>query len=133
MVLLVGCGVLAASGVAQAQPMRPGQWEITTRTEMTGMPAPIPDQTVSVCVRGQTEDRPPIGSDGTCTFSNYRKSGNSATWQMACSAMGNMTGEGRIDYAGDRYTGESVMKMEIMPGQTMQMRSGYSGRRVGDC
>jgi hypothetical protein len=130
---LVCALAISASGQVRAQQMRPGQWEVTTRTEMSGLPMQMPDRTVAICVTAQNQNKPPIGSDGSCTFSNYRTSGNSATWQMACSGAASMTGDGRIDFAGDTYVGGSVMNVVVGPGQSMQMRMNYSGRRVGDC
>ena len=110
-----------------------GQWEVTTQTEMSGMPVQMPARVRLICITSQDMDGPPIGADPSCTISNYRKSGSSATWQMACRGEANMTGEGRIDFHGNTYSGGSVMSIQMAPGQAMQMRMTYSGRRIGNC
>jgi len=133
MLCLAGTLVASAYDHAAAQQMHPGRWEVTSRIEMSGLPMQMPAQTRTICVSNQNAGQPPIATDGSCTFSNYQISSNSATWHMSCSGQANMTGDGRIDFSGDTYTGGSVMNMEISPGQSMQVRMNYSGRRVGDC
>lgn len=117
----------------QAQ-MRAGKWEVTSVTEMTGMPMPmkIPPLSFSMCFDKPVPDKPPIAADKSCKFSNYKVTGDAASWKMECEGHGKMTGEGSILFKGDTYTGSSTMVMQ-MGGMSMQMKNTYSGKRLGDC
>lgn len=119
---------------AQSQQMRPGKWEVTSTSEMTGMPMQmkIPPVTFSLCVDKQIPDKPPIAADKSCKFSNYKLSGEVATWKMDCGGHGKMSGEGSIQFKGDTYTGSSILTMS-MGGMSVQMKNNYSGKRLGEC
>lgn len=131
-VFSLSCCILISS--AYSQQMRPGKWEVTSTSEMSGMPMPmkIPAVTFSMCIDKQLPDKPPIAADKSCKFSNYKVTGDAASWKMECDGHGKMAGEGSIQFKGDTYTGNSTMVMK-MGGMSMQMKNTYSGKRLGDC
>ena len=128
--IILSCMQISSS---QAQ-MRSGKWEVSSTTEMSGMPMQmkIPPVTFSMCIDKQPPDKPPIAADKSCKFSNYKVTGDAATWKMECEGHGKMSGEGSILFKGDTYTGASSMVMQ-MGGMSMQMKNTYSGKRLGDC
>lgn len=130
MALLAG---IALSQQANAQQMREGKWEITSKAEMSGMPMQMPAQKVTICVDAKNKDKPPIGADNSCKFSNQKTSGNTMTWKMECTGQAKMTGEGSMSFSGDSYTGSSTMNMDMGGGEIMKMKNSYSGKRLGNC
>ncbi len=125
--------ILITSTTTFAQQMREGKWEITSKTEMIGMPMQIPAQTVAICVDAKNQGKPPIMADSSCKFSNQKSSGNTMSWKMECMGDTKLSGEGSLTFTGDAYTGSASMRMDIGGGETMSMKNTYSGRRIGNC
>lgn len=133
---LAALTALAATATFAAPPnMAPGLWEITTRTEMPGMPMAMPAQTIRHCFRASdlkdTRDSLPV--DKECRIEDLSQSGNAVSWKMSCkTGGGSMRGEGRITHDGQSYSGTVSLRGRV-EGQDVAMNSTYSGRRVGDC
>lgn len=132
-------GMAAVPAAHAASPMKPGLWEITVTNDISGMPVKQPPVTVRQCYRPEDVKDPqrmvPRQSDPNfkCDTRNYKLSGDTATWTLACSGSGvNMTGKGSMTMKGDSYSGASSMEMN-MAGKTMKMSQTMSGKRVGEC
>ena len=129
-VALLVCTAIAYGAAAQQNPMRPGRWEVTAQMEMPGMQMPAMKN--SQCITQQQIDSPthavPTGPDSKdCKVSDYKVSGNTITWNMACASQG-MTGSGELKFNGDAYEG----LVKIMA-QQREMNMKFNGKRVGDC
>lgn len=129
--------IVVASVIAQS-PIRPGRWEVTMQMQMPGSTIQMPEMKSTRCVTPEDSKDPsrslPSGPEGRggqksdCKMSDYKVSGNTATWKMACTGPQPMTGTSEMTFTDDSYT--STMKMDSAQGQmTMKM----SGKRVGDC
>ena len=114
---------------------RSGQWEITAKSEMEGMPVSMPAQKVSICIdKANTESgRPPIIADKSCSFSDYKASQGEASWKMHCTGQMEMTGTGHIKFTDNEYSGSSEMVMDAGEGSSMKMKQVFSAKRLGDC
>jgi uncharacterized protein DUF3617 len=124
--------VTAADAPAQQNPMRPGRWEVTAQMDMPGMPVQMPAMKNTQCITQQQIDSPthavPSGPNSNdCKVSDYKVSGNTVTWNMACPSQ-DMTGSGELKFNGDTY--EGLVKMLA---QQKQMTMKFNGKRVGDC
>jgi hypothetical protein len=103
--------------------------------EMPGMPMKMPPMKTARCVTQQEIDSPnrglpsgPQKNPNDCKITDYKQSGNSVSWNVACSGQQPMTGSGELKFNGDAYDG--IMKM-IMNQQQMTMK--LAGKRLGDC
>ena len=126
--------VLAQSG------LRPGQWETTTQMQMPNMPAgfQMPAQKNTLCITPELAKDPANvvprqsgrgrGGKDDCKVSDYKTTGNTVTWTMACTSPDKMTATGEMTFGDDSYT--STMKMVMSQGE-MSMKT--TGKRVGDC
>ena len=137
--LCVAIAVFAcASAVAAQSPIRPGRWETVAQMEMPNMPVKMPEMKSTRCVtpeqakdpasalpRGPQDGR---GGANDCKVSDYKVSGKTVTWQMACTTPQPMTSPGEMTFTDDTYTG--TMKMNSPQG-VMLMK--VSGTRLGDC
>lgn len=135
---VVTAAVLAICAAVFAQGQRKdGQWEITMKMEMPGMPMALPPVVTKRCITPAEANDPlkamPNGGSGgrepKCTTSDYKMEGNKATWAMKCEGTMPMTGTGEITYTENAYTG--LMKMDMGGGGGMTMT--YSGKRLGEC
>jgi len=119
-------------GTAMAGPnMNPGKWEITTETEMVGMPMSVPPVTHVQCIT--EEDLVPQSKEASneCQVTDVKEDGDTVSWKIKCSGQGGqMDGTGTITYSGD--TMEGVMDM-VIKSAGMTVKNKISGRRIGPC
>jgi hypothetical protein len=115
--------------------MREGEWEITTQTEMPGMPFSMPPVTVTQCLT--KENLVPSGQEPgqeKCEVLDVKVSGNTVSWCMRCRDEGStMEGRGEITYHGDTFEGVTHIDVESPSEGGMQMTNKMKGRRIGDC
>jgi len=130
--LLVMATVLTAP--AQAAPaFEEGEWEITSQTEIPGMPFTPPAVTMRQCLTLQ--DRIPQGKDasGECSVVDVNSSGDTVHWTMRCNdANGSTEAKGEVTYSGKSMQGVSHITTSSR-GETMQMTSRMGGHRIGSC
>jgi len=119
-------------GTAFAGPnLNPGKWEITTQTEMAGMPMSIPPVTHTQCLKGKDLIPQSQEAGKECQVTDIKTSGDTVSWKIVCSGQnGRMEGTGEVTYSGDRM--EGVMNM-VIQGAGMQVKNKISGQRIGDC
>ena len=136
LVALAAC--VAVTAVSAQSPVRPGRWEVTMQMDMLNMPMKMPAMKSVQCVtpeqakdpaaslpRGPQDGR---GGKNDCKVSDYKMSGNTATWKMTCTSPQPMTSTGEMTFTDDSYAG--TMKMDSPQGpMTMKV----NGTRVGDC
>lgn len=123
------------SDAAAQNPMRPGNWEVTMQMDMPGMPVKMPPMKTTQCVTQQQIDSPnrglpsgPQKNPNDCKITDYKASGNTVSWNVACTGQQPMTGTGELRFDGDAYDG--VIKMAM---NQQQMTMKMAGRRLGDC
>lgn len=129
LVSLAGC----LSGQERAIDLNPGLWEITTTTEMEGMPGMSPPpQTHTQCITAESLVPQSEEASDACQMSDVETDGNTVSWKVTCSEQegGGMEGTGTITYNGD--TMEGTMEM-VMPAAGMTVKNTIAGKRIGDC
>jgi len=130
--LLVMIPVLTAPALA-APAFQEGEWKITTRTEIPGMPFTPPTVTMRQCLT--LKDRIPQGKDdtGECKVVDVSSSGDTMRWTMRCNdATGTTEAKGEVTYSGKTMKGISYITSSSR-GETMQMTSRMKGHRIGPC
>ena len=126
-VLLIGASISFAGSDVN---FKSGKWEITTKTEMEGGMA-MPSHKSTQCLNNDDIVPQNTQPGQECVVTNTKISGNTVTWEMACSgAQGEMKGTGIISYKGDTFEGEMIM---AIPMANMKITSNMSGRRIGKC
>ena len=126
--MLVSTALLIGHAWAGPQ-MNPGQWEITTKTEMAGMPPQ--SITHTQCI---TNDDPvPMSDDASreCQVTDIVTNGDTISWKIVCGGQGGgMEGTGQITYRGDTMDGTMYM---AIAGSNVQVTNYLTGHRVGNC
>lgn len=132
--LLTASTVLAAGGMMQT-----GQWEITSSTEIEGMPHHMPPSTSTHCVKPEDVKDPEAmvrksqQSKDDCEIKDVKVEKNTVTWSVECHRRGNVKGTGTMVYSGDSYEGTITMQMEESQRGPMKITTHIKGRRIGDC
>lgn len=130
--LLLAITVITSTSEGAAPGMKEGLWEITTTTEMTGMPIKPAPVTITHCytkedVKSSKEVIPK--QQGNCTITDMKQSGSKITWKMICTGENAGKGEGEMVFKGDTaYEGYQKFTM-----QGMKMTSRYKAKRIGNC
>jgi hypothetical protein len=127
--VVMGTMLLLPSGVF-AEGIREGYWEITSQSEMPGMPMKIPATTVKHCYSKEDvkDQKKVLARDKNCTMTDYKVSGNKVTWAMKCTGQSAGTFNGETLFSTDAYT--STMKMKSQ-GHNMTVK--VKGKRLGEC
>jgi hypothetical protein len=122
--------LLMTVAAAERIDMNEGLWEVTTTTEMPGVPFEIPPMTFTQCITEQDLVPQNEQPDNECTLSDNRISGNTVTWSIVCRGEGGSSrGDGTITYHGDSFEGN----MEMSMAEGMEMINHMQGRRIGAC
>ncbi|MBN2654969.1 MAG: DUF3617 family protein [Nitrospirae bacterium] len=120
-----GCGSSASAG----PDIKDGLWEITTTTDMPGMPAGLMKPfTHSTCL--SKKDSVPNGEqDSGCKMQDVKTIGNTVSWTMLCKEG---VTKGKITYAGSSFDGatETVIKAD---GTEMKVNNTMKGKYLGPC
>jgi len=119
-------------GIAFAGPnVKPGKWEITTKTEMTGMPMTIPPVTHTQCLKEGNLVPQSEEANQECKVSDVKVSGDTVSWKLVCSGKnGRMEGTGKTTYSGETMEGEMRM---VIQGAGVEVKNKISGKRIGEC
>ncbi|MGV1099681.1 DUF3617 domain-containing protein [Thiovibrio sp. JS02] len=128
--------LLCCTGSAAAGEGPDELWEVRSKTEMPGMPFPMPAQTVTVCIpKGQEKDPSksiPQDPNQQCKMTDVKVSGNKMTWKMVCTGENPMTGNGEMEYGPGHYSGRMQMQGK-QGGEPFEMATSYEGKKVGSC
>ncbi|GEM_PF-287073 len=120
----------APEAAAPSVNMQDGEWEITTKIDMPGMPAEaMKPHSVKTCL---TRDKyvPEADPQQTdCTMKNQKIDGNTVSWTVVCK---DTTGTGTITYAGDTFNGQMESSTRI-EGKEMKTKMAMIGKRLGPC
>ncbi len=124
--------VSVAAAIAAAPIYQEGQWEITTITDIPGMPKEMAKpHTYKTCLTAkEAVPRPEDRTDRQCKITDQSVSGNTATWKMVCTD--GTTGEGKITYAKTSYEGVFTMTTTA-EGRKMVIKNKMTGRYLGPC
>ncbi len=132
MVFCLACGLSCSRG-SGGLALEEGQYEITYKSEMPGMPVSMPPVTVTQCLTKQN----PVPNQSTgnqeCRITEMKTEGDTVTWTMECTQGGStMHATGTITFQGDRLQGETRMEMGPEAGNRVIITH-MEGRRTGPC
>lgn len=128
--LLMVLVLLVCFACAPAGPnMKEGEWEITTKMEMTGMPMQFPPQTHTQCLSGTDLVPQKIEAGQNCKMIKQDIKGDTVTWVMECETnQGTALFNGQVTYQGETFKGVITMK----EGGT-EITMTQSGKWIGKC
>jgi hypothetical protein len=124
------CCLLAVAVYAWAQGRRAGLWEVTSTTTFQQSPIPggIPGMggphTNQVCVTQAMVDKyngPPPQQRGDCQISNFAKSADGFSANVACTGRTAMSGTVEAHYTGDGHGTTTMHLTGSMQGKPLEM------------
>jgi hypothetical protein len=123
-----------AAASADAQTMQPGEWEFTSTLSSPILPQPQVS-TINECI-SEADAKDPTRFSGRdqaqgCTVTPGARGADSFSWTLSCPQQG-MTGTGRISFGPGMIVSDVRMTVAAQ-GQTMEMQSRTTGRRLGPC
>jgi len=102
-------------------------WEMTTTTEVKGMPETTRISTVCM-KKGATYKPVKTPAQKKCEIVDVEVSGDTIKWKMECSGRNPMKGSGRMERNGNMMKGGMEMASENL-GMTQEI----SGKLIGSC
>lgn len=129
--MLIGMAFFVAN--AWGLDLQDGQYEVTSKVEMPGMPMQMPPVIVTQCITQQA----PVPNQNTanqhCKTIDMKTKDKTVTWKMECNQQGQkMQASGKMHYYGDRFEGTINSIMSTQSGN-MTITTVVSGKRLGDC
>lgn len=110
--------------------LQDGEWEITMKVEMPGMPAEaMMPHTIKTCLTKDNYVPETDQQQSDCKIESQKIDGNTVSWTVVCKET---TSKGTITYAGDSMEGlmESTTKVE---GKAINTKMTMNGKRIGSC
>lgn len=132
--LLIALACTLPVGLACAQEMTPGLWELTMQMKMQGMA--MPPQKFTHCYTPQdiaAGKQYAMDEKSNCTIRNLKNVGGNISYDMSCEGDGSkMAGSVKGTISASAFSLEQ--KLRMTPDQGMgDMLSFIKGRRLGDC
>ena len=130
----VAAAAFATPALAQQPNLTEGNWEISTKMEIPGMPFQMPAQKHNQCITKKEFVPDQSDKNRDCKMSDQKVSGNTVSWKMYCKGKDGITeGEGKITYNGGSYDGQMTAKMTPPKGEAMTMKMSFAGKHTGPC
>jgi len=133
LMLIVGVAQLSAAPAA----MQEGNWEITMKMDMAGMPFAMPPMTVTHCytkedVKDSSKTIPSTSKKkDDCETKDVKVAGNKVTWKIQC--KDGSTGTGEMESQKTSYSGMMTFEKPDKKGGTSKIVYHMSAKRLGDC
>ena len=110
--------------------LEPGTWEITSRTEVEGVPEPKAITHMHCLKAEDTKDPSRIfgTSDAGCEFTEKNDTGSVMTFKVVCRMEPPVRGAGSVRYGPHSLNGDLEIRLE-----NFVTRSQITGRRIGGC
>jgi len=129
---------LPASAAAETS-IEPGQWKVTTKTQMNG--ATMPPQVKARCLTPeQARDvaktfGPEVGTvNSTCERSEFAVSGRVLKWGLQCKGQLDMVVAGEFNFDSQTHYTATVASKGWMAGKLMSdVKTELEGEHVGEC
>ena len=133
--------IVSTWAVAQMMPQHPKTfiagsgpdelWEVTTKTEMSGMS--LPGQTSQICIKkGRNVGEESVPKQDNCKVTEMRTQGNKTIFAMECTGEEPMSMRGETSATPTSFDSKMSMK-GTRRGNDMQMNMTSSGKRIGAC
>ena len=121
---------------ADAIPVEPGLWAMSSTMNMPMMPQPHVT-TRTECIEEAEISMDDVGGEDMgpdCRFETGQVDASTMEWSFTCPLEGGGTtrGEWQASSHGDRVEGSGKVSM-LLQGQTMEMTVSWVGKRIGDC
>lgn len=135
---VVLAAALGGTAALAAVNMQEGNWEMTIKVKLEGLPFSMPPMTVksTQCITKKDLVPSTASKDQKCTISEQRESGSTVSWKVTCTEKDGSAsvGEGTVTYSGNTFKGSIKTTTKDKHGKVESTStSELSGKRKGDC
>jgi len=111
-----------------------GEWEISVKQSVRGMPMKIPTQTHRECF----SDSDPIPTSflkaRSCDIIEQRVRHRTVYYKINCfTENGSVINQGKIRFSSFKFSGMSTTDLGDIAGRPTILRYKFNGRRIGEC
>lgn len=139
-IVILGLGFLALSGIAHADDIAPGLWELSLEATVDAEPGFQPGPTtLHQCVTTDAASDPgkllgPIATAGAgdCSYSENSYAGGVLHFTMQCFGALQLTTTGEVTFSAAMLHG-MITTSSTVEGHKVEFKSALTGRRLGDC
>jgi hypothetical protein len=132
-IALVAILTLVWAAGASAE-IKEGQWEITTKTEMKGMPVQMPATTMKQCITKKDPVPQKQEKGQECKIKDQKISGDTVTYTVECrSAEATTVSTGKTTYKANSFDGTTSTVIKAKGQPEMQITNTMSGKYIGPC
>ena len=139
-IVTLGICVLAVAGVARAEDLAPGLWELTLEARADADPAfqPGPIKAEQCLTKADARDPSkllaPLATAGAtgCNYTQKSYVGQKFRFAMQCSGTLDLTTTGEVTFSATTLRG-TITTSSSLDGKPEELKSTLTGRRLGDC
>ncbi len=114
--------------------MRDGMWEMTMKTEVTGITFDMQPVKFNQCMTKKDPFPQNREKNKDCNMISTRIEGNTVYWKGHCRTKdGTVDSDGKITYDGDSLSGVVKTITNDARSGKMVLTNHLTGRRIGDC
>jgi hypothetical protein len=126
--------IVSFSANVLALEITPGEWELTVKQNVSGMPVGVPTQKHRECF----SDDDPIPTSflkaRQCDVIEQRVRHRTVYFKVNCfTEHGSIINEGKIKFSSLKVSGDSKTDLGEVAGRTSVLRYKFTGRRIGEC
>lgn len=125
---------LLVTNNSHAFEMVEGEWELTVKYTVSGMPIAIPAEHYRECFTQEDPIPTSFLNAHSCQVIEQRARHRTVFFRLSCFAdNGSFINEGKIHFSSMKIRGDSKTDLGDVAGKTTTMRYKFTGRRLGDC
>lgn len=131
---LSGMLLLVLSGNSFAVDMVEGEWELTVKYTLSGMPVENPAEHYRECFTQEDPIPTSFLNARSCQILEQRERHRTVYFKLNCNTEhGPIVNEGKIHFTSMKITGDSKIDLGDVAGRNSVMHYKFTGRRLGDC
>lgn len=127
---------LPATDASASEPGNMMRMHVTSKMQMAGVPFQLPpiNHTQEVCVSAKKPDpREMMKQQKDCKVTDYKESGDTISYRMACTGDVQMSGEGNFQMLANGGLRGTMHIDGTSRGESVAMDMSYEGERIGSC
>ena len=137
--MILFCALALTTAAAAETSIEPGQWKVTTRTEMNG--AAVPPQVKSKCLTSEQAGDvaktfgPESGTvNSTCERTEFKETGRMLKWRLQCKGQLDMAVAGEFNFDSPTHYTATVASKAWMAGNLISdVKTELEGEHLGSC
>lgn len=130
----LSAGLLLSSALAHAVEFKEGEWELTVKQSVKGMPVGVPAVSWRECLTQANPIPTRYLQARSCDVIEQNAVYRTLHYKINCfTENGSMINEGKVRFGEFKLSGDSKSELADVAGRDMVLRYKFEGRRIGEC